>query len=252
MQVPQSHFPLPLQILPSGVRQRRRAESADSLHTAPTWLGKKTRVSCSEVVEISEVNVSSVLPPGSLCLENEIPQLSKYFYSCGENAFTQMWQHVFPHKSQRPIQDVGMYLLALILHKYTQWKTLSFIFLSLFKYRLSGGISFISSLFNLNLDSWNMSTMKNSGKNVTSQSTASMFGFTTSSTHTLHTMWRIKLINQINQIAQKQLNLSWSRAELHFSPRVSPWDLFHLDAFWHSFFYSCSLLILASCPASEQ
>ncbi|TNN37305.1 hypothetical protein EYF80_052525 [Liparis tanakae] len=37
-QTPQSHRPLPLQTLPSGVRQRRSDDSVDSLHTAPTWL----------------------------------------------------------------------------------------------------------------------------------------------------------------------------------------------------------------------
>lgn len=37
--MPQSHLPLPLQILASGVRQRRRDDSVDSLHTPPTWLG---------------------------------------------------------------------------------------------------------------------------------------------------------------------------------------------------------------------
>lgn len=41
MQMPQLHFPLPLQILPSGVRQRRKDDSVDSLQTPPTWLGKR-------------------------------------------------------------------------------------------------------------------------------------------------------------------------------------------------------------------
>lgn len=44
-QMPQSHLPLPLQILPSGVLQRRRDDSVDSLHTPPTWLGKRMKVS---------------------------------------------------------------------------------------------------------------------------------------------------------------------------------------------------------------
>lgn len=35
---PQSHLPLPLQMLPSGVRQRRREDSVESRHTPATWL----------------------------------------------------------------------------------------------------------------------------------------------------------------------------------------------------------------------
>lgn len=99
--------------------------------------------------------------------------------------------------------------------------------------------------------------MKNSGTSVTFQGTASGFGFISRKvnkylgnthrhwyTHTntqtrINWIWRIILINQTNQTVQKQLHLSFTSLQrLSLSSvclcRISLWDLFHLDAVWHS------------------